>query len=155
MLLVLSFVAALTYLVARLGRWPEATARRLRMAAYAAAGVVFFVILVRHGLHWVGAAGAAVFTVLRALLPLLLRKGQASADAADAPGHSVPGDSAPRGRGMDRAEALAVLDLREGATRDEILAAHRALIRKVHPDAPGGSTYLASKINQARDVLLG
>ena len=55
---------------------------------------------------------------------------------------------------MTREEALLVLGLAEGASKQEIELAHRQLIRKLHPDTPGGSTYLASKINQARDVLL-
>jgi hypothetical protein len=56
---------------------------------------------------------------------------------------------------MTRAEALEVLGLTEGASRDEVLAAYKALIRKVHPDTPGGSGYLASKLNQAKQTLLG
>lgn len=66
------------------------------------------------------------------------------------------GEDAPvPGRRMSREEALAVLELREGASKEEILKAYRDLMRKVHPDTPGGSTYLASKVNQAKRVLLG
>ena len=53
-----------------------------------------------------------------------------------------------------RAEALAVLGLQDDATEEDITAAHRALIQKCHPDR-GGNDYLAAKINQAKDQLLG
>ena len=55
---------------------------------------------------------------------------------------------------MPRDEALAVLGLAEGATADEIRAAHRRLIQRMHPDV-GGTADLASRINRAKDVLLG
>ena len=55
---------------------------------------------------------------------------------------------------MSRREALNVLGLREGASKDEIRAAHRHLIQQTHPDK-GGTNYLAAKINEAKDVLLG
>jgi hypothetical protein len=55
---------------------------------------------------------------------------------------------------MSRAEALAVLGLAEGASEEEIKAAHRRLIQRMHPDA-GGSADLAARINRAKDVLLG
>lgn len=54
---------------------------------------------------------------------------------------------------MSRAEALKVLGLEAGASRDAIRAAHRRLIQQIHPDK-GGTNYLAAKINEAKDVLL-
>ncbi|WP_417820674.1 DnaJ domain-containing protein [Terasakiella sp.] len=55
--------------------------------------------------------------------------------------------------GMTRQEALAILGLEEGARPEEIKAAYHRLIAQVHPDK-GGSDYLASQINQAKDILL-
>jgi hypothetical protein len=64
-----------------------------------------------------------------------------------------PPPRGPRGD-MSQQEALAVLGLAEGATDEEIRAAHRRLILRMHPDA-GGSAELAARINRAKDVLLG
>ena len=55
---------------------------------------------------------------------------------------------------MTREEAYQILGLRPGASEAEIRAAHRRLMRAAHPDS-GGSEWLATRLNQARDVLLG
>jgi hypothetical protein len=50
-------------------------------------------------------------------------------------------------------QAAQVLGIERTASRDEIVAAHRRLIQRLHPDR-GGSDYLAAQINQAKQVLL-
>lgn len=54
---------------------------------------------------------------------------------------------------MTQQEAYEVLGLQPGADPDTIRAAHRRLIKALHPDG-GGSTHLASRVNQAKDALL-
>lgn len=58
-----------------------------------------------------------------------------------------------RDTAMSRAEALEVLGLPPAASAEDIIAAHRRLIARLHPDK-GGTAYLAARINLARQVLL-
>uniref|UniRef100_A0A7S2CQ74 J domain-containing protein n=1 Tax=Alexandrium andersonii TaxID=327968 RepID=A0A7S2CQ74_9DINO len=56
---------------------------------------------------------------------------------------------------MTRVEARSILNLRElNPSKDTIRESHRRLLVNNHPDK-GGSTYVASKINEAKEVLLG
>jgi len=140
--------------------------RRAARAALALVGVALLIVLLaRFGLQWLGVLGAAVWAIVRTIVPWVLRLLPFSGRFRERwwNANSRPNDqgsanegaaSAGRAKGMSRAEALEVLGVEDGASREEILQAYRSLIRKVHPDAPGGSTYLATKLNQAKDVLL-
>lgn len=54
---------------------------------------------------------------------------------------------------MSEDEAYEVLGLQKGASSDEVARAHRTLMKKLHPDH-GGSTDLAARVNEAKDVLM-
>ena len=73
---------------------------------------------------------------------------------ASAPRHIPAPSDAEGDEGMTVGEALEVLGLAEGVDLASIHAAHRRLMRGADPDA-GGSPYLAAKIDEARDVLVG
>ena len=57
------------------------------------------------------------------------------------------------GSAMRPSEARELLNIHVGASADEIRAAHRRMIARVHPDA-GGSAGLATRVNAARDTLI-
>ncbi|MDB5650417.1 MAG: heat shock protein DnaJ domain protein [Hyphomicrobiales bacterium] len=54
---------------------------------------------------------------------------------------------------MSEDEAYEVLGLQKGAARDDIARSHRTLMKKLHPDH-GGTTSLAARVNEAKDVLM-
>ena len=64
------------------------------------------------------------------------------------------GGGAPGGGPMGLAEARAILGVGDDATAEEVKQAHRRLMKQFHPDH-GGSDYLAARINEAKEVLLG
>ncbi len=56
---------------------------------------------------------------------------------------------------MTAEEAYQILGLQSGASRDDIVRVHRALMKKLHPDqGEATSTYLAARVNEAKDTLL-
>jgi hypothetical protein len=151
MIMVLLGVASLLVLMWALGAFSRAQVATLKQLAIwiaAIGGLLLAILLLFTG----RLAGALPMLLL--LGPLVwswVKEGQ----QARRPGGGSQSAPPPRSGGpMSRAEAYQVLGLQPGATEDDIRAAHRRLMQGAHPDH-GGSDWLAARINQARDVLLG
>ena len=127
------------------------------IAALGGISLALLLILSGRGAIAIGALvmfGPMIWNRWRAAHPGATRPGGAGQrqSGGGSGGRSGPG-AGPRAGPMTRDEAFQVLGLKPGASQADIRAAHRRLMRGAHPDS-GGSDWLASRINQARDMLL-
>lgn len=138
--------------MAHLRRLPEKQRKSLLWRMLAWGGGLGLILLVATGrAHW-------LFAVLGAMLPLakmLLGVGLQLFPLWKQRQKTASSSSPPSGP-MSAREAMDTLGLKgeeSRLTRDEIIAAHRKLMQKLHPDR-GGNDYLAAKVNEAKALLI-
>lgn len=130
-----------------LSRMKTRNAAQTLRVALGVGGVIIGAILTLRG------APAAGVPLVGAALGLLgVAMGGGSAES----GSDQSGENAVRSSrtAMSRREASEILGVSETASDDEINAAYRNMMKRVHPDA-GGSDALAARVQEARNTLLG
>ena len=129
----------------------------LKKSAWLAALLLVGLLALTGKLNWLFAVCGVTIAYLLRLMPVVLSLGpqlhklwmQFNSAKYQNRQSSQPG----RGEALTKAEALAILGLKPGAGKTEIIEAHRKLISRMHPDK-GGSDYLAAQINLAKKILL-
>ncbi len=122
------------------------------------AGVLLLILGLTGHLVWLTAIAGVLVAFVARNLPLLLRYApqlqqfwRSLKNAQQA--KNTGGYETPTRNKMTVTEAYNILGLKPPATKQEIILAHKKLMQKMHPDR-GGSDYLASQINLAKDYLL-
>ncbi|WP_166263399.1 molecular chaperone DnaJ [Marinobacter caseinilyticus] len=122
-------------------------------------GILLLLVLTGR-VHVLVAGVAALLPLLRKLpllvrhLPFLNRLYQQYKEPDSGPADGASQQRAPAASGgMSVREACEILGVGDGCSADDVVAAHRRLMQKIHPDR-GGNDYLAAKVNEAKSVLL-
>ena len=147
LLLVLGVIVLLIGLLRAFERASVTSVKALATWVAVLGGLSLALLLVLTGREGIALGALSLFG------PAIYQRWQAARRARPGGGAGEGGRAGGTGP-MTRQEAYQVLGLAPGASVADIREAHRRLMRGAHPDT-GGSDWLAARINQARDILLG
>lgn len=154
LLIVLFALAAYGYLRFKIRHLPKEQQQALGKKWLIGGGLILIAILaITKGNVILGLIAGAIPVLMRLLgflryLPLI-KKILGQSETTESAENAQPLAS----QGMSKAQAAQILGVSENATKEEIVAAHKRLMQRVHPDR-GGSDALAAQINEARKTLL-
>ena len=148
----ISFIAIVLLILLIVG-WVRSKPKALRRRAWLQAGLISLALVmlflaITGRMHWLGALIAGLLPFVKSAFPWLLRL----LPFLKARRRQQQSPPKPSGN-LTKQEAYEILGLKEGASKQDILAAHKRLMQKAHPDR-GGSDWLASRINSAKETLL-
>ncbi|WP_339672685.1 DnaJ domain-containing protein [Dasania marina] len=154
LILIIAIVVAIVIVLKQVKNTPPAQRKKLYLKLTIGLSAAVVVLLALTGrIHWIGGLIAASVPLLRSALPHVLQhlpflrkhfSQQTHNDQQAPPASTVD---------LSVEQAYQILGLTADADTDAVIAAHRKLIQKMHPDR-GGNDYLAAQINQAKDILL-
>lgn len=147
------FILAIGIIALIYGLYRFLTRANVRQIMTLIMAIIFLVISITLAYMAITGKLAAALTMLVALWPFGLGLYRNLKNPYDIKFEKPHARSTPSS-GMDEAEALDILGLDKGASKKDIEAAYKRLMKKVHPDQDG-SHGLAEKLNEARDFLLG
>ena len=153
-ILVITLIAGYLYYVKTKSTDPQERKKLLFKNIFYLLTIITIALALSGRVSWIIAAGAALIPIAKFIFLLLWR--------------SLPfiqmwmrsrrlkegrNTSSQKNNALTESEALEILGLEPGSSDEEIVQAHRELMQKIHPDR-GGSNYMATKLNLARDLLL-
>jgi len=146
-------VGLMWYLAWYRGATPQQRNHSLRIALFYCISFVLLVLVLTGRIPWLFALISAVIPWINRALIIKRLWNQFTGTEQHNTYQQQSNNNRKNTQEMSVEDAYEILGLQPSATKQEIIDAHRKLMQKYHPDR-GGSDYLASQLNQAKDVLM-